>query len=212
MTHLLTTPLACGTTSTLTHSFGFVTTFMLPTRPAAARARPAPLGPGGLSKGEQMAAYLARHYQEKVVIENLARAVRLHPNYAMSLFKQTFHMTLLEYLTQYRISHAQRLLATTDRKIVDVALDSGYPTLSRFYEAFARACGCSPRQYRTQHRGSSAPFAPPGSSSRHGPRVSSLCNHLTANTLPRHFPVSARPPPTPRGLAPFAKFDTILIS
>lgn len=32
-------------------------------------------------------------------------------------------MTLVGYLTQYRVSHAQRLLATTDRKIVDIALD-----------------------------------------------------------------------------------------
>ncbi len=129
----------------------------LPARPPEARARPAMLGTGGLSKGEQMAAYIARHYQERVVIEDLARAVQLHPNYAMSLFKRTFRMTLVDYLTQYRVSHAQRLLATTDRKIVDVALDSGYATLSRFYEAFARACGCSPKQYRNQHRTSQSP-------------------------------------------------------
>jgi AraC-like DNA-binding protein len=110
------------------------------------------LGEGGLSKVEQLAAYIARNYQETILIEEAAKEVGLHPNYAMNLFKKTFNLTLNEYLTQHRVSHAQRLLATTDDKIVDVALEAGYPTLSRFYEAFKKACGCSPSDYRREHR------------------------------------------------------------
>jgi transcriptional regulator GlxA family with amidase domain len=60
--------------------------------------------------------------------------------------------TLIDYLTQHRVSHAQRLLATTDRKIVHVALESGFGSISRFNDAFRRGCGCSPREYRQQHR------------------------------------------------------------
>jgi AraC-like DNA-binding protein len=101
---------------------------------------------------EQLASYIARNYQEAILIEDAAKEVGLHPNYAMSLFKRTFNITLNEYLTQHRLSHAQRLLATTDNKIVDVALEAGYPTLSRFYEAFKKSCGCSPSDYRKEHR------------------------------------------------------------
>jgi len=36
-------------------------------------------------------------------------------------------------------------------KVVDVAFDSGFNSISRFNEAFRRACGCSPRQYRLHH-------------------------------------------------------------
>ena len=110
------------------------------------------LGEGGLNKVEQLAAYIGQHYQESLRIEEVARVVGLHPNYAMSLFKKTFNLTINEYLTQHRLSHSQRLLASTDLKIVDVALDSGYPTLSRFYEAFKKSCGCSPSSYRRRHR------------------------------------------------------------
>jgi AraC family transcriptional regulator, melibiose operon regulatory protein len=115
--------------------------------------RPSPLiGEGGLSKVEQLAAYIARRYQETIRIDEAAKEVGLHPNYAMNLFKKTFNITLNEYLTRHRVSHAQRLLATTDDKIVNIALDSGYPTLSRFYEAFKKTCGCSPSDYRKEHR------------------------------------------------------------
>jgi AraC-like DNA-binding protein len=69
----------------------------------------------------------------------------------MSLFQKTFGTTLIDYLTHHRISHAERLLATTDEKIVEVAFNSGFSSISRFNEAFRRACGCSPRDYRKRH-------------------------------------------------------------
>jgi AraC-like DNA-binding protein len=124
----------------------------LPETPAARPHGAAIVGEAGATKAEQMASYIARHYQESLLIENVAREVHLHPNYAMTLFKRTFRTTLNDYLTQYRIAQAQRLLATSDEKVVDVAFESGFRTSSRFYDAFARACGCSPCQYRKRHR------------------------------------------------------------
>ena len=50
-----------------------------------------------------------------------------------------------------RISHAQRLLVTTDDTILDIALAAGFQSLSRFNEAFKSICGCPPRDYRKQH-------------------------------------------------------------
>jgi len=114
--------------------------------------RHAALSDGGLSKVEKMACYVAQHYTEPLAIADIGRVVQLHPNYAMNLFQRTFGTTLIEYLTQHRVSHAQRLLATSDTKIVDVAFASGFGSLSRFNEAFRRACGCTPREYRVEHR------------------------------------------------------------
>jgi AraC family transcriptional regulator, melibiose operon regulatory protein len=110
------------------------------------------LGEGGLSKAERLAAYIAQNYRDPLFIEKVAKEVGLHPNYAMNLFKNTFNLTINEYLTQHRLSHAQRLLVTTEDKIIDIAMDAGYPTLSRFYEAFSKNCGCSPSRYRREHR------------------------------------------------------------
>jgi AraC-like DNA-binding protein len=124
----------------------------LPEWPAERFLAPVVLTVAGATKAEQMASYIARHYQEAVSVRHVAREVHLHPNYAMTLFKRTFHTTLNDYLTHYRIAQAQRLLATTDEKVIDVALESGFRTSSRFYEAFQRACGCSPTQYRRNHR------------------------------------------------------------
>lgn len=105
----------------------------------------------GLNKVERMACFIAQHYMEPLTVQKIAEVVKLHPNYAMNLFQKTFGTTLIHYLTGHRVSHAQRLLATTGRTIADVAFSSGFNSISRFNEAFRRSCGCSPREYRRTH-------------------------------------------------------------
>lgn len=109
------------------------------------------VGGGALAKVEQMACLIAQHYTEHLSVDRIADAVKLHPNYAMGLFHRAFGTTLMEYLNQHRVSHAQRLLVTSDMKILDIALASGFGSLSRFNELFRRHCDCSPREYRVRH-------------------------------------------------------------
>lgn len=116
-------------------------------KPGSGRAA---LSEAGLNKAEQMACVIAQRYTERLTIDEIGSAVKLHPKYAMSLFQKTFRTTLIEYLTQHRVSHSQGLLATTDMKIVDIAFSSGFGSISRFNDAFRRACGCSPREWQ-QH-------------------------------------------------------------
>lgn len=123
----------------------------LPVLKPAPKRRTASLKAGGLNKVEQMACLVAQRYTEPLTVTEISRAVGLHPNYAMNLFRKTFGTTLIDYLTRHRISHAQRLLATTDQKIVEIAFSSGFNSISRFNEAFRRACGCTPRDYRVEH-------------------------------------------------------------
>lgn len=95
-----------------------------------------------------MARFVAERYDQRLSIEEIARSVGLHPKYAMTLFKKTYGRSLLHYLTHHRISHAQRLLATTQRKILDIAFESGFGSASQFYEVFNRFCKCTPRAYQ----------------------------------------------------------------
>jgi AraC family transcriptional regulator, melibiose operon regulatory protein len=107
---------------------------------------------GGLSRAEKIALYIAQHHTEPLTSEQISRAVGLHPNYAMALFKKSMGITMVDCLTQHRVSHAERLLVTTDEKIIEIAYSAGFGSLSRFHDAFNRWCGCPPKQYRKQHR------------------------------------------------------------
>lgn len=114
---------------------------------------PAKVQVGGLNKVEQIVCYIAQSYVEPITVTDIGKAVDMHPNSAMRLFKKVFGTTLIDHLTHHRIFHAKRLLATTDQKIVDVAYSSGFSSISRFNEAFRRASGCTPRAYRLRHAG-----------------------------------------------------------
>ncbi|WP_020210165.1 helix-turn-helix domain-containing protein [Gilvimarinus chinensis] len=104
-----------------------------------------------LTKVERMACYIMKNYTEKITTADVCKSVGLTPNYAMNLFRQTFGSSIGDYLIQHRVSHAQRLLVTTSVPITQVALESGFGSISRFNEAFHRNSGCSPRQYRQHH-------------------------------------------------------------
>ncbi len=110
-------------------------------------------------KAERMARYVADHYAEPIAVQDIARAADAHPTYAMTLFRQTFGLSVHAYVTQYRLADARRLLATTDINVLDVALEAGFGSASRFYIAFKQACGQTPRAYRAALR---APYAHKG--------------------------------------------------
>lgn len=107
-------------------------------------SRPLPL----LQKVEAMIRFVAWHYLEPISSSDVARAVGLHPKYAMTVFRQNIGSSILDFITAQRVVHAQRLLSNTELKTVDVGFQSGFGTLSRFYNAFKTAHGISPNAYR----------------------------------------------------------------
>ena len=101
---------------------------------------------------DQMISLMIRDFQEPLNVAQIAAAVHLHPNYAMQLFRKCTGRTIVAYLTQYRVAHAQQLLLTSEMSISDIALASGFSSLSRFYAAFREICNDSPKHYRQSLR------------------------------------------------------------
>ena len=99
-------------------------------------------------KISQIAEYVSKNFSEPMTVVDIAKHIDMHPASATKLFKKICGMSLMHYITQHRIFHAQRLLLSTDKKIIDIALESGYQSASRFYAAFKEFCGCSPQEYR----------------------------------------------------------------
>lgn len=105
-----------------------------------------------LNSAEQMAWFIAQNYRQKITVQQISEHVKLHSNYAMALFNKTFGSTIVNYLTLHRVSHAQRLLSTSSQSVTDIAYQSGFQSISRFNDAFCKAAGCSPREYRKLYK------------------------------------------------------------
>ena len=79
-----------------------------------------------LSRADQLACYIAQNYQQRLTSTSIAEANGVHPNYAMNLFRKTFGTTMNHFITEHRISHAQRLLAIGEETILEVAFAAGF--------------------------------------------------------------------------------------
>ncbi|MDZ7925050.1 MAG: DUF3769 domain-containing protein [Marinagarivorans sp.] len=110
------------------------------------------LNKANLNSAEKMACYIAQNYGQKITVQQISDYVNLRSNYAMALFNKTFGSTIINYLTGYRVSHAQRLLSTTDQSITEIAYQSGFQSISRFNDAFCKLSGCSPSEYRKLYK------------------------------------------------------------
>lgn len=115
---------------------------------SALDAKLQPHSRGTLGRFERMATLVATHYREPLTIKDIAEAVPMAPAYAMRLFRKFSGMTLHEFLMHHRVSHAKRLLATTDETIDRIAAESGFGSPARFYACFRKLVGQSPSAYR----------------------------------------------------------------
>jgi AraC family transcriptional regulator, melibiose operon regulatory protein len=110
-----------------------------------------------------LAKVVSQRYGSSVKLQEIAQAAQLHPNYATALFKKVCGISLMNYVTQHRLFHAQRLLMTTDMKMIDVAFSSGFGSLSRFYEAYQAHFKKSPqgRKLKSKKRSKKSPGKDP---------------------------------------------------
>ena len=101
--------------------------------------------PGAIAR---MLQYIAENYQDPALsVARIARHARIHPSYAINHFHKTCGVSLMRYVIRQRVTHAQCLIASGDGKILDIALDSGFGSESRFYQVFRAATGVTPREY-----------------------------------------------------------------
>lgn len=113
-----------------------------------------PAGPAAHSQAVAMARFMTEHADQPIEVAEIARRSGLHPNYAMTVFRRSFGVTIGAYLTRQRLHRAQALLAGTEEPVSAVAFAAGFGSVSRFHAAFRDYFGVSPRRLR---RGLAAP-------------------------------------------------------
>jgi AraC-like DNA-binding protein len=97
----------------------------------------------------EMARFISDNAEIGITASDVAEAVALHPKYAMSLFRMSLGMTITQYLVRRRLVTAQKLLVSSEKSAAAVAYESGFGSVSRFYDAFRRQIGISPREFRS---------------------------------------------------------------
>lgn len=118
-------------------------------------------GPGEAGSVDQHASpivvricdFIADNFLEDIDSADIACAAAVHPKYAMNVFKKSTGMTLNDYVNLMRLSYAQALLMQEEANVLQVAMDSGFGSLSAFNKSFRKIAGMSPTDFRRDLRG-----------------------------------------------------------
>ena len=108
--------------------------------------------PDGSDHALEMALFIARNFAREIGVNDVAASVGLNPRYATGLFKGVWNIGLNEFLTLQRVQEAQRLLATRDDSVLEIASMAGFNSSSQFYQVFRAATGLAPNDFRARAR------------------------------------------------------------
>lgn len=96
----------------------------------------------------------------RFIMENLAQPMSnadvaavtgLHQNYALALFTRTMRLPMKRFIIRMRLLRARALLMESSAAITTVAEQSGFHSISQFYDHFKSAYGMSPHAMRSRY-------------------------------------------------------------
>jgi AraC-like DNA-binding protein len=96
----------------------------------------------------RMMSYIEVHYREEVTVSAIADSAMISISECLRCFRSTIGTTPIQYLKQYRIQQAARLLKETPEKVSEIASRCGFQDMSYFTKVFREVFGCVPTEYR----------------------------------------------------------------
>ncbi|CAL9297418.1 helix-turn-helix domain-containing protein [Streptomyces olindensis] len=104
----------------------------------------------------ELLAWLERHLDEEVTVEQLAARAHMSPRTFARRFQQETGTTPYRWVLRQRVLLAQRLLEATDETMDAIAGRTGFGNAAALRHHFVRAVGTTPNAYRRTFRGPEA--------------------------------------------------------
>ncbi len=96
--------------------------------------------------------YIQNHLNEELSLDELAEVAHFSSFHFHRIFKAMVGESVKEHVRRLRLERSAILLTSTDRTILDLALEAGYESHEAFSRAFKNQLGLPPSQFRTEHR------------------------------------------------------------
>ena len=97
-----------------------------------------------------MLAYIQENFAEKLTLAQIAEAGAVSTRECLRCFQTSIHQSPMEYLIEYRVRAAAKLLETTALSVTEVAMRTGWSNSSYFTKMFRRICGKTPNAHRKE--------------------------------------------------------------
>lgn len=97
--------------------------------------------------------YIAKNYSRcDLSISDIAKELFISRSYLYKIFYTKYNLSPIQYLTKYRVENARNMLLSTKESIKNIAYSVGYSNPIYFSKVFKQLLGCSPQEYRDDHK------------------------------------------------------------
>ncbi len=106
-----------------------------------------------MGRGDYVAAarrYVEDHILERVLVQDVAAAIGITPNYLSSLFKRQLGQNFMDYVNATKVKYACTLLQDGTRMVYEVSHMLGYDNAYYFTKVFKRYMKMTPTEYQSQ--------------------------------------------------------------
>lgn len=100
-----------------------------------------------------MLQYIHKNYPNQISLDDIAETVALGKSSVLSIFHKNIHTSPINYLVNYRLKRAAKLLVTTQGSVAAIAHDTGFENVGYFCRKFKEVFQATPGEYRKADRG-----------------------------------------------------------
>lgn len=96
--------------------------------------------------------YTFKHFKNPITLNEIAGSAKMTIPTFCRFFKRNIKKSYFDFLQEVRISHACKLLYSTNKSVMSICYDSGYNSWSHFSKQFKSVKKMTPSSYRKKYR------------------------------------------------------------
>ncbi len=96
--------------------------------------------------------YVRENFQSDVKLEEIAELTNMTVPSFCRYFKKQTKKTFTQFVNEFKVIHACKLLSETNRTIADICFECGFNNFSHFNKQFRIVTGKSPSSYRSEFK------------------------------------------------------------
>ena len=100
------------------------------------------------NKLKEILTYINENYSSSITIDDISEKCHYSKSYFMKFFKKQTGNSFIQYLNNYRLEIASKLLIESNKKITDIALLVGFDNIPYFIRSFNKKYKMSPSNFR----------------------------------------------------------------
>lgn len=94
--------------------------------------------------------FVKEAYQQPISLDDVSMLINMTPSSFCKYFKKITRKTFVQFVTEYRLIHAAKLLHESNMGVSDICYECGFNNYSHFTKKFKTMMGKTPLHYRNE--------------------------------------------------------------